>query len=244
MDNYNLEFIRKFWVGLMDGDGSIQVNHWRKSSLQFRLVIKLAPLALNKLMLDIICQYLGGKVRYNMKHTKYDSVVWVVNDKNKVIHICTIFDYYPPLTSRLICQLRFLKACLLLSKQNIDWYFENINLKYRFQFTIIDDFNLKYHIPNYFDVWVLGFIEAEGCFCVRQSGNNSFSIGQLNDMYLLRAIRDYFGGTNTIRKLNNQNFYIWEVYKREVLNNIINHCSNPPLLGAKFTNLQIFINSL
>ena len=28
-----------FWVGLMDGDGSIQVNHWRKLSLQYRLVI-------------------------------------------------------------------------------------------------------------------------------------------------------------------------------------------------------------
>jgi hypothetical protein len=27
-----------FWVGLMDGDGSIQVNHWRNQSLQYRLV--------------------------------------------------------------------------------------------------------------------------------------------------------------------------------------------------------------
>ncbi len=33
------DYISKFWVGLMDGDGSIQVNHWRKKSLQYRLVI-------------------------------------------------------------------------------------------------------------------------------------------------------------------------------------------------------------
>jgi len=33
------EYIKMFWVGLMDGDGSIQVNHWRKLSLQYRLVI-------------------------------------------------------------------------------------------------------------------------------------------------------------------------------------------------------------
>ena len=33
------EYIKMFWVGLMDGDGSIQVNHWRKQSLQYRLVL-------------------------------------------------------------------------------------------------------------------------------------------------------------------------------------------------------------
>src|SRR5690606_5332826 len=27
--NVDIEYIKKFWVGLMDGDGSIQVNHWR-----------------------------------------------------------------------------------------------------------------------------------------------------------------------------------------------------------------------
>jgi hypothetical protein len=31
------EYIKMFWVGLMDGDGSIQVNHWRYQSLQYRL---------------------------------------------------------------------------------------------------------------------------------------------------------------------------------------------------------------
>jgi heme/copper-type cytochrome/quinol oxidase subunit 1 len=35
------EYIKKFWVGLMDGDGSIQVNHWNKKYLQYRIVIKL-----------------------------------------------------------------------------------------------------------------------------------------------------------------------------------------------------------
>ena len=29
----NNEYIKMFWVGLMDGDGSIQVNHWRYQSL-------------------------------------------------------------------------------------------------------------------------------------------------------------------------------------------------------------------
>jgi hypothetical protein len=36
----------------------------------------------------------------------------------------------------------------------------------------------------YFCRWFSGMVEAEGCFCVKRSGNNkSFSIGQKNDMY-------------------------------------------------------------
>jgi len=33
------DYVHKYWVGLMDGDGSIQVNHWRYKNLQYRLVI-------------------------------------------------------------------------------------------------------------------------------------------------------------------------------------------------------------
>jgi hypothetical protein len=45
------EYVKMFWVGLMDGDGSIQVNHWHKQSLQYRLVIKLKNLKSNYNML-------------------------------------------------------------------------------------------------------------------------------------------------------------------------------------------------
>ena len=30
----------QFFLGLLEGDGSIQVNHWKKRSLQFRIIIK------------------------------------------------------------------------------------------------------------------------------------------------------------------------------------------------------------
>src|ERR1700724_2826351 len=43
-----------FTVGLIDGDGSLQVNHWRKKILQFRLVVKLADKPLNSKMLSLL----------------------------------------------------------------------------------------------------------------------------------------------------------------------------------------------
>ena len=107
-NNYN-EYIKMFWVGLMDGDGSIQVNHWRKQSLQYRLVIKLSNIKSNYNMLIEIVKVVGGTVRITGKGA---DVIWVVNKKEEVKEIIKIYDIYTPLTSKKICQLAFLKTCL------------------------------------------------------------------------------------------------------------------------------------
>lgn len=52
-----------FTVGLIDGDGSLQVNHWRSKLLQFRLVIKLADKPLNYEMLCQLASVYGGHAR-------------------------------------------------------------------------------------------------------------------------------------------------------------------------------------
>ena len=53
-------YVEKFWVGLMDGDGSAQVNHWRSTYLQFRLVIKLKSTPGSRRMLQQLVDNLGG----------------------------------------------------------------------------------------------------------------------------------------------------------------------------------------
>jgi len=52
-----------FTVGLIDGDGSLQVNHWRQKILQFRLVVKLSDKPLNFEMLSILASTYGGYVK-------------------------------------------------------------------------------------------------------------------------------------------------------------------------------------
>src|SRR6202046_3112845 len=133
----NDEHIKMFWVGLMDGDGSIQVNHWRKKSLQFRLVIKLSNIISNYDMLIKIAIVIGGSVRITGKGLR--EVIWVVNKKETVIEIIKIFDIYPLLTSRKICQLLFLKRCLL--ENSVDFYLLNRDNKYTNQKNIIKSFS-------------------------------------------------------------------------------------------------------
>ena len=65
----------------MDGDGSIQVNHWREQSLQYRLVIKLSNISSNYNMLIEIAKVVGGTVRITGKGA---DVIWVVNKKEEV----------------------------------------------------------------------------------------------------------------------------------------------------------------
>lgn len=237
-NNYGyVEYIKMFWVGLMDGDGSIQVNHWRKQSLQYRLVIKLSNLKSNYNMLIEIAKVIGGTVRVTGKGA---DVIWVVNKKEEIIEIIKIFDLYPPLTSKKICQLAFLKTCL--TNTSAETYLLNRDFKYSQQIAIINS-NINFKIPSYFEGWLSGFIEAEGCFSIRKSNNLSFSIGQNDDAFLIEAIKQYFEVTNRVRNSYGK-FYFLEVYKKEVLEKIIRHCINYSLLGEKLESLKKFRQKL
>ena len=215
----------------MDGDGSIQVNHWRRQSLQYRLVIKLSNLKSNYNMLVEVAKVVGGTVKITGKQA---DVIWVVNKKEEILKIIKIFDTYPPLTSKKICQLAFLKTCL--TETSVEKYLSTRDSKFKEQFAIINA-NINFKAPTYFKAWLSGFIEAEGCFSIRNSEAHSFSIGQNDDVYLIEAIKQYFEVSNKVRNPYD-NFYFLEVYKKEALAKIMRHCTNYPLLGEKLESLK------
>ena len=229
------DHLNPFWVGLMDGDGSIQVNHWRKKNLQYRMIIKLSHLESNVRMLMLIKHQFKGHVRVT-KNGK--EVLWVLDNKNDILNAIKTFEKYPPLTSRLICSLNFLNTCL--SHKDVETYLNTRNLKYSHQLSIVKE-NLNKSRPLYFNSWLSGFIEAEGCFSTRQNKYSSFSIAQNNDIYILNFIKTHFGVSNMIRKpYRDKFFYSLEVYRKDVLNKIIHHCEIYPLLGAKNNSLLKF----
>lgn len=58
---YNNNYIEKFWVGLMDGNGNIQINMGKKKSLEYRLILKLNSLKSNYNLLINIVKVIGRK---------------------------------------------------------------------------------------------------------------------------------------------------------------------------------------
>jgi hypothetical protein len=223
-------YIHKFWVGLMDGDGSIQVNHWRYKNLQYRLIIKLKYCIENLIMLNFIKTYIGGNIKIIENN---NFIIWVVNDQTHIKNLINIFNSYPPLTLRLKAQLAFMLECF--QQNNVEWYLNARNKKYFNKNTNI--INIDY---NYFNAWLSGFIEAKGCFSIKNITNNhSFLIKQTNDKYILEAIKNHFYITNEIRKSNGKFWYI-EIYRKLTLIKIINHCINYPLLGEKILSFTKF----
>lgn len=225
----NKEYLEQFFVGLLEGGGSIQVNHWRSKSLQFRFIIKLKNLPSNYAMLILIAKTVGGQVRYDKK--KF-FVILIVNDKGEISKILELFDRYPLLTARKISQLRFLKKCLKSS--NIDEYFTTRDDKYLDLEAIILDkpFNKVLNL-EYFKIWLMGFIEAEGCFSIRQNSYHSFSISQKNEQYLIEAIRIQLNASGIqVRKIKGD-LYIIEIYKKDTLLEIKKLIENYPLIGEK-----------
>ena len=223
-------YIHKFWVGIMDGDGSIQVNHLRYKKLQYRLVIKLKYCSENLSMLKLIVSHIGGKIKI-IGNNKF--IIWDVNNKKQIKKILKIFHKYPPLTTRIRAQLTFMLECF--EQNNVDWYLIARNKKYLI--TNVENPNID---NSYFYEWFSGFIEAKGCFYIRLNKNNhSFSIGINDDKYILDKIKSQFNITTQVRKIENRMWYI-EIYRKLTLINIINHCIEYPLLGNKILSFTKF----
>ena len=234
-ETVNNEYIKLFWVGLMDGAGSIQVNHWHLKSLQYRLIIKLSNLKSNYNMLLKIAKTIGGIV---IIINDKKEVIWVADKKETILEIINILFTYPPLTSRLTCQLKFLKVCL--DNNSVKNYLNKRKFKYNEQVNIIRKLNLSVKNTYYFSIWLSGFMEAKGCFWIRANKKHSFSIGHKNDFYLLDNIKKFLD-LKVLVKNPQKKFYLIESYNKQSLRKIIKHCINYPLLGAKFLSLNKLI---
>jgi cytochrome c oxidase subunit 1 len=227
---YRPEYVRMFFVGLMDGDGSIQVNHYKSKILQYRMIIKLKYTYANYNMLLLIKEYVGGNVRIDLKG---NEVLWVVNSKKDILKICNILDKYPLLTSKKQLQYAFLRNCI--SNPDVNFYLKTRDSKYDLQSEIIkNNGNLDIINLPYFNAWLSGFTEAEGCFTIRKTKNYSFSISQKFNKYLILAISQRLKISNTVRYIPKYgDFYLVEAYSKETLLYIHQHFIKYPLLGQK-----------
>lgn len=240
------EYVYIFWVGLMDGDGSIVVNLDKskpgKSFLRFRFFIALLNIEENLNMLLMIKYFLGGSVIIG-RQNKY--VTWSVQSIGKVLQLIKILDKYPLLTTRKICQLIFFKNCL--TKNDVNYFLKNKNNKYDLQISLLVKYRQDFEIPDYFNPWLSGFIEAEGCFTKRKNSRGKkytlcFNIGQNYDDFLILVIKNYFQSTNKLQLRKNMVYFCIDMYGPQIKLNIIEHIKMYPLLGAKMISYKFWIS--
>jgi hypothetical protein len=232
---FSSSYIKQFWVGLMDGDGTITMDENKPSCYsRGRMVISLNNTEKNRIMLNLIQKEIGGKVRIERKD-KY--VTWAIVSRKDIKTALFILNQYPLLTTRKRCQLEFMIQCI--KDRSVNFYLKNRDLKYEKQPEMIALLNKNFIRPDYFPAWLSGFIEAEGSFSFYnfkgQTKPKAFTIGQNNDLYLLEAIKSYFDSHHKIFKIvkNNLDYYRIDMYGRRVRQILYHHFLSYPLLGEK-----------
>ena len=240
-------YVKQFWVGLLEGDGTITVSCPGPNHVKVRMIISIKNLRDNCIMLLLIQEVLGGTVRIERK-AQY--VTWIAIKKDLIQNLMDILKQYPLLTTRKQCQLKFATKCI--ENGTKDFVVENRDFMYKDQPNMIEYNENNFILPPYFPAWLSGFLEAEGNFRFLSDKRRNmeitgrFNVGQNFDHFIIKAIRDYFGGDSKIKVIrSNKEFskkrellgevlhYYVEMGSRGVKTAIFSHFSKYPLLGHK-----------
>lgn len=250
-DNLSVQdktYIEQFFVGLLEGDGTItsNLNSNKSNSIVIRIIISLNNKVENVNMLNLIKYTIGGRVVIERKQ-RY--VTWIASNKNDLAKVFAVLAKYPLLTARKQSQLEFAKNCLL--KKDINNFIVNRNNKYNNKYTLLQDLSNK-PLPLYFPQWLSGFIEAEGNFYLffnekGQMRQSRFTIGQNDELHIIEWIKLYFNSKNQILKDKpkqggNFNYYRLFLYNGESRKLLFEHFNKYPLLGYKKVSYINFFN--
>lgn len=237
---------------MLEGDGTITVDYIRDHKKRIRVFIALNNLEANRLMLDLIVKYIGGRVAIE-RNNKY--VTWYAAGRASLTKVLVILDKYPLLSTRKQCQLNFAKNFINftnnMSKEEFNRLRDN---KYKNQKTMLDlyDKNVNFIKKDYFSAWLSGFIEAEGHFKLVKKANNTINssqviIGQNFENHLLKAILTYFNQENkkisyTLSKEGISYYRIHLGGGKNFRSLLVSHFKEYPLLGEKNNKYIEWIN--
>ena len=236
------DYVKQFWVGLLEGDGSVFVKRNRNNKVYAGFEISLKYLNENEELLKLISKYIGGNIFYEKKNKSIIKVKWGAYAAKDVKNCLNILNKYPLLTSRKICQLEHLNKCLV--QKDWDYHLKTRNKKYDLQKEIINSKNQEFIIPAYFNGWLSGFVEAEGSFRLRNNKATSFYISQNNDIYILNAIKNWFLSNHKIG-INRDSRYETIHYRISIsgkpcISRIKEHFTLYPLLGHKRLSFNVW----
>lgn len=250
-DKELISYIEPFFVGLLEGDGTITVDYISDRNKRVRVFIALKNLEANRFMLNLIVKYIGGRVAIE-RNSRY--VTWYATNKTSIAKVLAVLSKYPLLTTRKQCQLNFAKDFVnstnVLSKEEFNRLRDD---KYKDQKAMLDSYNknVSFTKKDYFPAWLSGFTEAEGHFKLVKKINNTISssqfiIGQNYENYLLKEILTYFKQENkkisfTLNK-EGVTYYRIHLSGKIFRSLLVSHFNKYPLLGDKYNKYIEWIN--
>lgn len=229
-------------VGLFEGDGFFSITKKGKY-LTYELGIELSIKDVQ--LIYKIKDLLGVGVVSFRKRQEVEMVSLRIRDKNHLKNfIFPIFDKYSMFSNKQYDYLRFKNALLsgIIYSQDLPEYTRS-NQPINSMESIIN--------ASYFSAWLVGFIEAEGCFSVyiiqKPEGYHvaSFDVSQTKGEILILAIRKYLSLTSMPYKDKTNNFKL-KVTSVRSIENVIKFLNKAPvkLLGNKRLQYLLWIKQL
>lgn len=231
-----------YLVGLFEGDGYFSVAEKGKY-LTYELGIELSIKDVQ--LIYKIKSLLGVGIVSFRKRDEVEMVSLRIRDKDHLKKfILPIFDKYPMFSNKQYDYLRFkngLLSCLIYSKDLPNYTGTS------------GDINSIESIicAPYFSAWLVGFIEAKGCFSVYKLNKDkdyivgSFDIAQTNAHTVISAISRYLSFTTAIY-LDNTGSYKLKVTSVRSIENVIKFLRTAPvkLMGNKKLQYILFLKQL
>jgi LAGLIDADG endonuclease len=224
-------------VGLIEGDGWFLISKKGKYLMyEFGIELSIRDVQL----IYKIKEMLGvGTVFFRNKEKWSNTVILrVINKSDLCSIVLPIFDKYPLLSNKQYDYLRFKHTILKGFK-----YSEELDKYTRPIFPL----NSSEYIENveYFSAWLVGFIEAEGCFSVYTPSTSStkvasFDIAQTKGENLILAISKYLSFTQKIH-LDKTNCFKIKVTSARSIENIVKFLDRAPIKLQGYKKLQYLL---
>ena len=229
-----------YLVGLFEGDGFFAIT---KNGKYLTYVLGIELSIRDAKLIYKLKSLLGVGVVSTRKRGDIEMISLRIRNKNHLINfILPIFDKYPMFSNKQYDYLRFRNALLsgkIYSKDLPEYTRSNEPLN-----------NVNSIISaDYFPAWLVGFIEAEGCFSVYKIKDDylvaSFDVSQTDGEIIISAIREYLSFTTSIYS-DKTNCFKLKVSSVRSIENIIKFLNKAPvkLLGYKKLEYLLWIKQL
>jgi LAGLIDADG endonuclease len=232
-----------YLVGLIEGDGWFSISKKGKYLMyEFGIEVALRDVQL----IYKIKNLLGvGTVCFRNKESKNNTVLFRVRNKSHLINvILPILDKYPFFSNKQYDYLRFREALLNEFK-----YYEELDTNYIRPNISLNSVNFIINAP-YFSAWLVGLIEAEGCFSIYKPTKDSslvasFDISQTDGENLILAIREYLYLSSNVYKDQTNSFKI-KISSVRSVENVIKFMKKAPvkLKGNKKLQYLLWLKEL
>ena len=231
-----------FLVGLIDGDGYIQINKTSKGYITIKLVISLHLDDLSTLEYIHSVLKLGNLNIYKDLRSPTCKLVINKTDLQEVLFPLFIYNNIYFLTNTRVDQFNL---AMYIFKNDIKLYSQIPDIRNIPTVFAIPKNPFDYTLLHFFKNWVVGFTCSKGSFFIKSNNDGCFQLKQRIHSNLFEAFKLIFDTNRKIDTTNNYNQF--GVSSKSDIQKVINFFSFSglhPLIGLKYIQYEKWLNNL